>query len=122
MRLAAIGIRLPTGLSQTDADTAVNGGIVTSRQPWDVRHIHSQAAGFRKYLDKLRKELDARGDVGSGCIKNRFTCPVDRNSDVGSALRSERRERAVIVDLHGWVDERGPSLGFVRGRVYGSRT
>ena len=92
----------------------MNGGIVTSRQPWDVRHIHSQAAGFKKYLDKLGKELDGRGDAGSGCIKNRFTCPVDRNSDVGSALQASGESELVIVDLHSWVGERGPWLGVVR--------
>jgi hypothetical protein len=92
----------------------LNGGIVTSRQPWDVRHIHTQAAGFKKYLDKLHKELDTRADADSGCIRNRLTCPVDRNSDVGYALQASGESELVIVDLHGWVDERGPWLGVIR--------
>jgi hypothetical protein len=87
---------------------------VTSRHPWDVRHIHSKAAGFKVYLDKLCKELDAREDAGSGCIKNRCTCPVDPNVDVSSALQASGESELVIVDLHSWVGERGPWLGVNR--------
>jgi hypothetical protein len=78
------------------------------------QHVHRQAACFRRYLGKLRVELDGREDADSGCIKNRFTGSVDRNSDVDSALQSSGENELVIVDLHSWVDERGPWHGVIR--------
>jgi hypothetical protein len=83
--------------------------MMTSTQPWDVRHIYTTAdlnydnVSSWSYLTKLRKRLQEH-QVG-GRIRPPHVCGVGVSADIGPALQKSKLDELVIVDLHGWKYE-----------------
>ena len=81
--------------------------MVTSTQPWDVRHIYTTAdpkydnVASWSYLTKLKEKLQEQKDA-SRIRGNWQDCPVGVSRDIGTELQKSKRGELVIVDLHGW--------------------
>jgi hypothetical protein len=83
---------------------------MTSQQPWEVRHIYTTAEpDFDIYLAELRETLSE--SKRAGWITEVHDCPVSDPSRILPALCTSAMSEAVIVDMHGWVTDRGPWLG-----------
>jgi hypothetical protein len=88
--------------------------MMTSTQPWDIRHIYTTAdprydnLSSWSYLTKLKAKLQEhkRGGRIRGYWQDR---PVGVSTDIGTELQKCKRGELVIVDLHCWPDH--PALG-----------
>jgi hypothetical protein len=86
------------------------GGMMTAREPWDVRHIYTTAEPrFKPYLARLGELLIT--SQRAGWIGELHDRPVDEPTGIFPALLASALSELVIVDFHGWVVEDGPWLG-----------
>src|SRR5215468_10628533 len=84
--------------------------MMTSEQPWDVRHIYTTAdPRYEQYLTELREKLQRSKQAG--WIQDLQHCPVSQDSGISPAVQASGWAELVIVDLHGWIGDLGPWLG-----------
>lgn len=77
--------------------------------PWDIRHLYSTAdQSFRPYIARMTAMIsEARS---AGWVDKYTDRPIEHDSDLYHALREVDPGELVIVDLHGWIGDRGPRL------------